>query len=180
MDFTNKETIVVIIVISVVIFFILRELNCWYWKINERISLMKINNELLEKLINQPVTLKHENQPLSNPYPISSINSDLDNDSIALTNSDLDNVEKLKKLMKNASSIWNGGAYENKIIDYLDQICKNPKDCQRIIMAYSQKYHSSLTEDLKILYSSYDSKKNLLSVFIKNGFVMKEYPHDPL
>ena len=48
------EKIIIAILISVVILFvvflILRELNCWYWKINEGIGLMKHQNSLLEKI----------------------------------------------------------------------------------------------------------------------------------
>ena len=32
-------------------FLILREIACWYWKINERIALMQEQNELLRKLV---------------------------------------------------------------------------------------------------------------------------------
>jgi len=35
------------------IFLLLREFWCWYWKINKRISLQKDTNELLEKLLSQ-------------------------------------------------------------------------------------------------------------------------------
>ena len=43
--------IIIAIIVFVVIFLILREVNCWYWKINERISLMNEQNDLLRKLI---------------------------------------------------------------------------------------------------------------------------------
>ena len=35
------------------IFLLLREFWCWYWKINKRISLQKDTNELLERLLSQ-------------------------------------------------------------------------------------------------------------------------------
>jgi len=44
-------TIIGVIVVLVIVFFIARELFCWYWKINERISLMKEQNGLLKTLI---------------------------------------------------------------------------------------------------------------------------------
>jgi hypothetical protein len=48
------ENIVLIVIISlavsVFLFFILRELFNWYWKINERISLQHKTNFLLEKI----------------------------------------------------------------------------------------------------------------------------------
>lgn len=43
--------IIIAVIVFVVIFLILREVNCWYWKINERISLMNEQNDLLRKLI---------------------------------------------------------------------------------------------------------------------------------
>lgn len=42
--------IIIIFLVAVGLFFLLREVNCWYWKINERISLMKQNNDLLKKI----------------------------------------------------------------------------------------------------------------------------------
>ena len=39
-------------IIIIVLFFILRELFCWYWKINERITLQTETNNLLKDLIN--------------------------------------------------------------------------------------------------------------------------------
>jgi predicted Holliday junction resolvase-like endonuclease len=42
--------IIVAVVIIIVLFFVLRELNNWYWKINERISLQYKTNFLLEKI----------------------------------------------------------------------------------------------------------------------------------
>lgn len=43
--------IVIVIVVIILLFFLLREVNCWYWKINERISLMKEQNDLLRNLL---------------------------------------------------------------------------------------------------------------------------------
>ena len=44
-------TIIGIIVVIIIIFFIARELFCWYWKINKRTALMEEQNELLKTLI---------------------------------------------------------------------------------------------------------------------------------
>jgi hypothetical protein len=41
---------ILVIVILVIIFLILRELNCWYWKINERLEQQRRTNFLLEKI----------------------------------------------------------------------------------------------------------------------------------
>ena len=46
-------TLVIGIIVFVLLFLLLREVNMWYWKINERISLMQEQNDLLRKLISQ-------------------------------------------------------------------------------------------------------------------------------
>jgi len=39
--------------VLIAIYLILREVNCWYWKINERITLQTETNQLLKNLLNQ-------------------------------------------------------------------------------------------------------------------------------
>lgn len=51
----NDLGIVIILAVSVLLFFILRELFCWYWKINESIELQKDIKNLLEMIHNKPV-----------------------------------------------------------------------------------------------------------------------------
>lgn len=46
-------TIVIALAIIVIVFIALREINCWYWKINERAELQRKTNALLEKLLQQ-------------------------------------------------------------------------------------------------------------------------------
>lgn len=41
------------LVVLIVIFLLFRELNCWYWKINEKIALQKETNSLLGKISRQ-------------------------------------------------------------------------------------------------------------------------------
>lgn len=65
------STILITIVILVVVFLILREVNCWYWKINERISLQKEQNSILEKILKE---LK--NEPKSKKKSTSQKNGD--------------------------------------------------------------------------------------------------------
>lgn len=43
--------IIGVLIVSLLLFFLLRELNCWYWKINERIALTQRQNLLLEKIL---------------------------------------------------------------------------------------------------------------------------------
>jgi len=49
----SNDIIVFLVVLGVIIglFFLLRELNCWYWKINERIFLQKQQNWYLKQLL---------------------------------------------------------------------------------------------------------------------------------
>jgi hypothetical protein len=51
------------IVIAILLFFLLRELMCWYYKINTRAELQKETNKLLRELID---TVKKEKE---NPEP---------------------------------------------------------------------------------------------------------------
>ena len=45
--------LVVCLIILIVLFLVLREVACWYWKINERIALQNDTNNLLKKILNQ-------------------------------------------------------------------------------------------------------------------------------
>ena len=52
----NVELILIILLIigfCLLLFLILRELACWYFKINERIELQKKTNSLLEQIFKQ-------------------------------------------------------------------------------------------------------------------------------
>jgi hypothetical protein len=46
-------TIIIAIVIFVAIYLLLREVNCWYWKVNKRIILMEENNKLLKTFLSK-------------------------------------------------------------------------------------------------------------------------------
>ena len=53
------------LIILIDLFLILREVACWYWKINERIELQQRQNALLERLLSRqegtfPEKEKHE------------------------------------------------------------------------------------------------------------------------
>lgn len=45
--------LLIFLAITIVLFLILREINMWYWKINERISIQNQTNFLLEKILSQ-------------------------------------------------------------------------------------------------------------------------------
>ena len=51
MDNTTQIVLIVILsVIAILIIYLLRELGCWYWKINERVKLQEKQIALLEKI----------------------------------------------------------------------------------------------------------------------------------
>lgn len=45
------EEVFIVIVVAIIIWLICRELNCWYWKINKRISQLEEMNKTLENLV---------------------------------------------------------------------------------------------------------------------------------
>ena len=47
--------IVICVVVGIILFFITRELWCWYYKINRRCNLLEEQNGLLRQLINEQV-----------------------------------------------------------------------------------------------------------------------------
>lgn len=49
----NFSTIIISVVVFVAVFLILREVFCWYWKINERISLQQEQNGILKKILRE-------------------------------------------------------------------------------------------------------------------------------
>jgi hypothetical protein len=51
-SFGNFIPFIIVAVICLVLFVVLREVVCWYSKINERIELQKKTNALLEKIFN--------------------------------------------------------------------------------------------------------------------------------
>ncbi len=49
-DSTVAVTFFVMLAVIILVFILLREFNCWYWKINERIRLQKEMIELLKEI----------------------------------------------------------------------------------------------------------------------------------
>ena len=49
----NVIPALLIIAIMILLFLLLREVVMWYWKINERIKLLKETNDLLAKLLSK-------------------------------------------------------------------------------------------------------------------------------
>jgi hypothetical protein len=53
MELMNVTGLIVTLIVMILLFLALREVNCWYWKINKKIELQEKTNELLQKLIDQ-------------------------------------------------------------------------------------------------------------------------------
>lgn len=64
--------VLVIVVILLLVFLILREVMCWYWKVNERIILQRETNTLLRKLIDKEVVTIHTEGKISSDKKTSS------------------------------------------------------------------------------------------------------------
>jgi len=45
--------ILIVVVVLIVVFLIFREIFCWYWKINDQITLQTENNRLLKNILEQ-------------------------------------------------------------------------------------------------------------------------------
>lgn len=50
MEFLSPTALIIILVVAILLFFALREVNCWYWKINRQIELQHEIIDLLKKL----------------------------------------------------------------------------------------------------------------------------------
>ncbi len=86
------STILITVVILVVVFLILREVICWYWKINERISLQKEQNLILNKIL----------QEFKNKY---SLNNNSDTKEVETTNSSNEETARSSEEKHNEKTI---------------------------------------------------------------------------
>ena len=59
-------TALIVLGIALVLFFLLREVNCWYFKINRHIELQEENNRLMRKLVEQTAPGKPVDQKVAN------------------------------------------------------------------------------------------------------------------
>ena len=59
-------TALIVLGIALVLFFLLREVNCWYFKINRHIELQEENNRLMRKLVEQTALNKTVDQKVTN------------------------------------------------------------------------------------------------------------------
>lgn len=54
MDTSNPfliATIVIVVLIVIIVFFLMREVMCWYYKINQRVKLQKMQIEALYRIV---------------------------------------------------------------------------------------------------------------------------------
>lgn len=72
--------LLITLAIVLVLFLLLRELNCWYWKINERINLQKEILSYLKKIANPEVSgeniSKNESEELTNKGMLNSLSEE--------------------------------------------------------------------------------------------------------
>lgn len=60
---------IISLIIIILLFLIFREVANWYWKINERIFLMREQNELLRKLVSGNSSIKEDETKIENDAP---------------------------------------------------------------------------------------------------------------
>ena len=65
--FMTQGEVFIYLILGIVILFglflLLRELNCWYWKINRRIELQERTNDLLNKILEEMRGCKEHQDP---------------------------------------------------------------------------------------------------------------------
>ena len=132
----NIGIIIIAIIVLGVIFLLLREVNCWYWKINERISHTERQNLLLEKIL----------QHISGEIPTISTNNsmrpDTEKDEIKIDpfhNNIYDNLAEQEK--KEADVFINYGLKNG------DRLVINKKD--RNIDRFDEKEWDKIVKNLK-------------------------------
>lgn len=54
------------IVLSILLFLLLREFNCWYWKINQRITILENIDKKMEKIQNTQIEILNNIKNYSN------------------------------------------------------------------------------------------------------------------
>jgi len=159
----------VIIIVIIALFFALREVNCWYLKINQRIKLMEEQNRLLNLLIKQKELNENPTEEIQESQESQETQEDISQK----------NVSHLKELIvKEKNKGIFGESLRQEIIDWLEKYCQSKDDCMQLIMIYQRQYNSDLIEDLKKLSTNYDTIKKILNVFIKYDVIEPEYPHN--
>jgi len=103
-----QEPTVLIITISIgiILFFILRGVNLWYWKINDLIKNQEENNNLLEKIfiqlggdinIKERVNIELSNENTEDRETINELLKNLTEDELIIRIKASNQIEKIKK-----------------------------------------------------------------------------------
>jgi len=58
------ENLIMWIITSIVLFFVFREVLCWYWKINEAVSVLKEIRDLLKPPKDDDTEIPEEESPM--------------------------------------------------------------------------------------------------------------------
>jgi len=58
-------SLILILIATIIIFLICREIVCWYWKINTLVELMAEQNRLLSQIANKGSSINYETTPSS-------------------------------------------------------------------------------------------------------------------
>ena len=118
----------VILIILIVVFIILREVNCWYWKINKRIDLLEKQNLLIEKILNHlkgisPSEIKENDQKHSDEATnraVSNLSDEERREYDKFIKFGLKDGEKIvihkkkRKIDRFTEEEWNGILYKNQ------------------------------------------------------------------
>jgi len=159
-----------VILILIVVFLVCREIVCWYWKINEMITLMREQNELLKKIILKNIIKGKENADTS--PQLNDIDSETPIDRLDKNTIDDDSVPNIiSKQTRHQHSVFSG-AYEEYILEYED-------GTQGSIFEKTEKnefYFKNTSGFGATLYyyDSYANTSSALYTFLKKGIIQKK------
>tara|TARA_Y100000385_G_C12819743_1_gene519849 strand:+ start:207 stop:578 length:372 start_codon:yes stop_codon:yes gene_type:complete len=102
----DSTPLIITISIGIILFFILRGVNLWYWRINDLIKNQEENNNLLEKIFIQlggnfneqeQKNIDLSNQNKEDTVKINKLLSNLKNDEVIIRIKASNQIEKIKK-----------------------------------------------------------------------------------
>ena len=95
--------LIVVLLALILLFFFLREVNCWYWKINERIELAHRQNMLLDKILHHVAGESSSSKIIVNAESIINEQDDVYNTMTELEKNEADKF--IKYGLKNGDSL---------------------------------------------------------------------------
>lgn len=102
----DSTTLIITVSIGIILFFILRGVNLWYWRINDLIKNQEENNNLLEKIFIQlggnfneqeQKNIDLSNQNKEDTVKINKLLNNLKNDEVIIRIKASNQIEKIKK-----------------------------------------------------------------------------------